>query len=85
MSKIRLWRVDTSHIRGYCAPQMFIETENERLCNAEVEALNLAKQSSRFCDLPEWTLEVTQVNKQKFNGKWYSPEECEYKKGVTYD
>lgn len=81
MSKIRQWRADTTHIRGYCAPQMFIETESERLCNAEAEALNLAKQSSRFADLPEWKLEVTQVNKQKLNGKWYSEDEYEYKTG----
>ena len=64
---------------------MFIETENERLCNAEAEAINLAKQRSRFSEISEWTLEVTQVIKQKLNGKWYSLEEYEHKKGVTYD
>ncbi len=85
MSKIRLWRADTNHIRGYCAPQMFIETENERLCNAEAEALNLAKKSSRLSELPDWTLVVTQVDKQRLNGKWYSAEEYEHKKGVIQD
>jgi hypothetical protein len=64
---------------------MFIETESERLCNAEAEAINLAKKSSRFSEIPEWTLEVTQVDKQKFNGKWYSLEEYEHKKGVAYN
>jgi len=83
MSKIRLWRVDSNHVRGYNAPQMFIETENERLCNAEAEAINLAKQSSRFSELPDWTIVVTQENKQKLNGKWYSSEEYKHKKGDT--
>lgn len=79
MSKIRLWRVDSNHVRGYNAPQMFIETESERLCNAEAEAINLAKLKTRLSDLPGWTIEVTQVLKQKLNGKWYSNEEYEHK------
>jgi hypothetical protein len=62
---------------------MFIETENERLCNAEAEAINLAKLKTCLSDLPGWTIEVTQVLKQKLNGKWYSSEEYEHKtKGV---
>lgn len=84
MTKSRLWRVDSNHIRGYNAPQMFIETESERLHNAEAEALTLAKENSRLANLPGWTMTVTLLFKHKLNGKWYSKEEYNYKTKDLY-
>lgn len=72
MVKNRLWRVDSIHKHGYNAPHRFLQTTEERLCNAELEAQNIAKQTSAFLGMPDWKIEVTQLDKRLLNGKWYS-------------
>jgi hypothetical protein len=79
MGKTRLWRVDAIHTDGYHAQHLILESEEDRKCSAEAEALKTAKKKSRFSELSGWRLEVTLLNKKKFNGKWYSEEEYDYK------
>ena len=79
IKKTRLWRVDSIHENGYNAPYFFIETTIERKSKAEAEALATAKNRSRLADFTQWTLTVTNVQKKKLNGKWYSQDEYYYK------
>jgi hypothetical protein len=55
MAKTRKWRVEPIHKFGYAAPQLFVETNDDRLHKAEAEALKLAKQKSRLSDFNSWS------------------------------
>lgn len=70
MSKNRLWRVNISHIRGYYAPYLLVETTSYKRYEAEVEALQIAKTRSRLSDLKEWNFEAVCLEKKLINGKW---------------
>jgi hypothetical protein len=79
MGKTRQWRVDAIHVNGYHAPHILIETQTDRLCKAEAEALNLAKTVSIFSKMKDWEVSVTLTNRKLFRGKWYSESEFQYK------
>ena len=70
MSKHRLWRVDISHIRGYHAPYLLVETTSYKRYEAEVEAIKLAKTKSRLSDCNEWTFDAVCLEKKFINNKW---------------
>lgn len=79
MGKTRQWRVDAIHVNGYHAPHILIETETDRLCKAEAEALNLANKVSVFSKMKDWEIRVSLTNRKLFRGKWYSELEFQYK------
>jgi hypothetical protein len=70
MSKHRLWRVDISHIRGYHAPYLLVETTSYKRYEAEVEAIKLAKTKSRLSDYNEWNFDAVCLEKKFINNKW---------------
>ena len=70
MSKHRLWRVDISHIRGYHAPYLLVETTSYKRYEAEVEALKEAKTRTRLGEFNEWNFEATCLEKKLINNKW---------------
>lgn len=61
-SKIRLWRVDTTHVSGYHAPSFYIETATSAAWTrekSEEEAIKLAKEKSGLGRFPEtWIFNV---------------------------
>lgn len=73
MRKLRIWRVETTHNTGYTAPPQFIETEGDRLWQAETEAIKIAKSRSRLSDFPQWTFSAILQDRIRLNGKWYTP------------
>jgi hypothetical protein len=77
MSKSRLWRVDISHIRGYQAPHIMVETSAYLRYDAEVEALQLAKGRTELSKFDCWNFTATKVDRKLFNGKWLTPQEFE--------
>jgi len=70
MSKHRLWRVDISHIRGYHAPYLLVETTSYFRYDAAVEAIKEAKTRSRLGDFDNWNFEATCLEKKLINNKW---------------
>jgi len=81
MEKNRLWRVDITHIRGYQAPSLYVETTTHERPKAEIEALSLAKEKTRLSDFSEWTIEVVPTGRKLWNGKWLTLWEIEEIKG----
>ena len=87
MEKQRLWRVDITHIRGYQAPTLYVETstpEGKQPEKVEAEALKLAKEKTRLSDFPEWEIKVVPTGRKIWNGKWLTLWEIEElkKKGL---
>jgi len=84
MEKNRLWRVDITHIRGYQAPTLYVETstpEGTKAEKVELEALKLAKEKTRLSDFSEWEIKVVPTGRKQWNGKWLSLWEIEQIKG----
>ena len=81
MGKPRLWRVDAIHEDGYHAPHSLIETDTDRECKAEAEALKLAKQNSRLSKFKTWSFIAINLHRRKLNGKWYTESEYNFKVG----
>jgi len=83
MEKQRLWRVDITHIRGYQAPTLYVETstpESQKSEKAELEAIKLVKEKTRLSNFPEWEIKVTPTGRKLWNGKWLTLWEIEEKK-----
>ena len=70
VSKNRQWRVNISHIRGYYAPYIIVETTEPLLYKAEAEAVAEAKERSRLSDFKEWSFEAECTGKKLVRGKW---------------
>lgn len=77
MSKSRLWRVDISHVRGYQAPHILVETSAYLRYDAEVEALQLAKERTELSKFDCWKFSATKVDRKFLDGKWLTPQEFE--------
>jgi hypothetical protein len=81
MTKCRLWRVDITHIAGYQAPSLLIETTEVLKYKAEEEAIQIAKTKSRLNDFPEsWSFTSYCTGKKLRNGKWLTDAEIEARK-----
>lgn len=61
MRKLRLWRVETTHVAGYTAPLFYVFTEEKRKEQAGVKAMEIAKSQSRLADFPQYTFTIHEV------------------------
>jgi hypothetical protein len=77
MTKCRLWRVDITHIAGYQAPYLMVETTEDLKYKAEMQALELAKQKTRLSSFECWTFTAYCTGKKMRNGKWLTDAEIE--------
>lgn len=77
MTKCRLWRVDITHIAGYQAPSLLIETYEMLKYKAEEEAIIIAKQKTRLASFECWTFTAYCTGKKMRNGKWLTGAEIE--------
>lgn len=75
MTKRRLWRVDITHIAGYQAPSLFIETTEKLKYKAETDAINIAKEQTRLASFESWTFTAYCTGKKLRNGKWLTDAE----------
>ena len=61
MRKLRLWRVETTHVAGYTAPLFYVFTEEKRREQAKARAIEIAKSQSRLADFPQYTFTAHEV------------------------
>ena len=61
MRKLRLWRVETTHVAGYTAPCFYVFTEEKRREQAKAKAIEIAKSQSRLADFPQYTFTAHEV------------------------
>ena len=61
MRKLRLWRVETTHVAGYTAPLLYVFTEEKRKEKAQAKAIEIAKSQSRLADFPQYTFIAHEV------------------------
>jgi hypothetical protein len=61
MRKLRLWRVETTHVVGYTAPLFYVFTEEKRREQAKAKAIEIAKSQSRLADFPQYTFTAHEV------------------------
>lgn len=59
MSKLRKWRVETTHVNGYTAPFQIVITDDNRLEKSKVKAIEIAKSQSRLADCSQYTFTAT--------------------------
>lgn len=59
MSKLRKWRVETTHVNGYTAPFQIVITDDSRLEKSKVKAIEIAKSQSRLADFSQYTFTAT--------------------------
>ena len=59
MSKLRKWRVETTHVAGYTAPFQIVITDDSRLEKSKVKAIEIAKSQSRLADFSQYTFTAT--------------------------
>lgn len=57
---------------GYQAPYLMVETTEHLKYKAEMQALELAKQSSRLSEFDCYTFTATCTGKKLRNGKWWT-------------
>ena len=59
MSKLRKWRVETTHVNGYTAPFQIVITDDSRLEKSKVKAIEIAKSQSRLTNFSQYTFTAT--------------------------
>ena len=66
--KLRIWRVVPTSKTGVQAPSFFVETTKKNREESELEAMKIARASSRLGSFPEWNFILTKmcVRKDKF-------------------
>jgi hypothetical protein len=65
---LRIWRVVPTSKTGVQAPYFYVETQEEKLNNAEASALKKSKQISSLSRFPDWEfkLQKTSLRKDSF-------------------
>ena len=59
MSKLRKWRVETTHVNGYTAPFQIVITDDSRLEKSKVKAIEIAKSQSRLTNFSQYIFTAT--------------------------
>jgi len=59
MSKLRKWRVETTHVNGYTAPFQIVITDDNRLEKSKVKAIEIAKSQCRLADFSQYIFTAT--------------------------
>ena len=62
MRKLRKWRVEITHVNGYTAPSIYVDTEGDRLWKAKLKAEEAAKSQSRLANFSQYVFQPIHLN-----------------------